>query len=138
MKRPRDNRRKRLYRAEWGVNVPRGRRFKTNKAHQQYVNEICNAIDIAPITINWPSRRFVSSCAKPWSRVIDIGPESHRSELVTLHEIAHITQPPMTAWHGSEFIREYVRLVNWKMGRTAATKLAESITKHTGYEVEIV
>ena len=67
-----------------------------------------------------------------------IGPASHRCELITLHEVSHILQPPKTAWHGPEFIRQYVRLVDWKISRTAAVALAESISKHTGYEVELI
>jgi hypothetical protein len=126
VKRPRDSYKSRVYAAEFAVKNW-GRTFRSEKANQDYVNKLCAEMEMAPIKVIWGKSKWYSEGC-PLKRTVRVGGfSSHRKELVTHHEVAHVLQPPATAWHGDEFLMLYLRLVNWKIGSRAADQLIKEL-----------
>ena len=57
-------------------------------------------------------------------------PKWARSEMVILHELAHILTPVNEPWHGRRFCRNYLALVGRWMSRDSAIKLRACFKKH--------
>lgn len=122
MRTPRDSKRCKVYAAEHGADLKLGRIFKSEKQEQRYVDRLCEDLSVAPVKVEWGRSRNHSqaSSERRLVRIADCG--WHKSELVLLHELAHIFQPPATAFHGEEFLMVYARLIAWKLGQREAKK----------------
>jgi putative metallohydrolase (TIGR04338 family) len=129
MSRPRDNQGKRLYQAEDDSKCI-GIRFETIEDARAYIASVFKR--------QWTRSRFGirnigvkkagggTSDATPWKSLIRLSP-IHMYEEVALHEIAHIVQPPNTAWHGVEFAGILLTLIERFMGKEAATAMRKAM-----------
>jgi putative metallohydrolase (TIGR04338 family) len=125
-KRVRDSQRSKIYASEKGLR--RGQRFQDMRDCQRYVDLV--------VFSPWWQERFGSRArveardgrgrrhagAFDHKRAIAL-PKWSRSELIILHELAHIATPLQFAAHGPEFARNYLELVRYFMGDRAAARL---------------
>ena len=125
-KRLRDSQRSRIYASEKGLR--RGQRFLDMRECQRYVDLV--------VASPWWQERFGSRSrvqardgrgrrhagAYDHKRAITL-PRWSRSELIILHELAHIATPLEFAAHGPEFARNYLELVRYFMGERAGARL---------------
>jgi hypothetical protein len=58
----------------------------------------------------------------------------HYDQLLLFQELAHLAQPPNTAWHGPEFCLIYLRLVYRLMGDRIGAALEE---RFKAYQVQV-
>lgn len=133
---PRDNQRSKVYRAE--RRVSKGVQFSTVSEMQGYVDQLCASRwwhnrfpDVQDITVKdgrgrrnaagWNGRCGTGYVAMPrWSRC----------ERVLFHEVAHVVTPGCYAWHGREFVRNFLALVDRWMGKEVARLLRESFSEY--------
>ncbi len=125
-RRARDSQRAKLYASEKGV--PRGRRFATFAECEAYVDRVVHS--------PWWRSRF------PHVRAVEVKdgrgrrhaggsalhrfvtlPRWARSELIVLHELAHVADHPHNAGHGPEFVGIYLDLVREFLGERFERRL---------------
>ena len=143
--RPRDSQRAKLYKSERPLKRWHRPLFKNRRAIQSYAKRILKhkwfrerwphvaSVNVRKIRSDarahgWYSGGGVVSIQIPKTRWAMI-------EAVVLHEIAHgLTEYEFgiskTAWHGPEFAKIYVALVQHYMGREAARDLRRGYREH--------
>jgi|GEM_PF-2416170 len=131
--RPRDSQRSKIYASEKGLR--RGQRFADMRECQKYVDLV--------VFSPWWQERFGSRArvqardgrgrrhagAFDHKRAITL-PRWSRSELIILHELAHIATPLQFGAHGPEFARNYLELVRSFMGERAGARLENAYREH--------
>lgn len=131
----RDSQRQRVYDAETlyeKAGGSRGLSFRNKDEIQMYLfnlvqspwykKEFPKAPGTVHLRMNGPR---VRSSASPVSGIIRIAKnEKHMSELVVLHELAHIASGP-GAGHGREWCVNYLKLLRKKLGDETEEKLKE-------------
>lgn len=139
-RRTRDNRRQKLYSAERKA-FGEGVQYKTVDECQARVDKITHSrwwrsrYGFRPNVTVKPGKGHRRATASPGTLVIQL-PRWARSDWVICHELAHLIQPRVSAFHGPEFCREYLALVNRWIGREAAQKLRKSfVNYHVKYRV---
>jgi len=133
--RPRDSQRSRLYRAE--NELDRGQHFPTIHALRAHVDYITGhewwryyfpKITAVAVKDGRGRRRAAAHVSLDAPAIMM--PRWSRSELVTLHELAHIVTPATAPAHGPRFARLYLCLVDAYMGRKAGQDLLRAYAKH--------
>lgn len=129
MARPRDSQRSKVYKAEG--NIAQGEMKAQMVDLQAFVNKVVGSAwwkrhypNVQRITATDGRRRRRAS-AFPLTRKI-VMPKWSRSEMIILHEIAHIVTPTQYAWHGPEYCKVYLELVKVFMGEETWKSLRDS------------
>jgi putative metallohydrolase (TIGR04338 family) len=123
---PRDFQRSKVYASEKGLR--RGNRFNRIEDCQRYVDLVIDSpwwrthCQTRPHVQVRDGRGRRHAGAYDHKRAIAL-PKWSRSELIILHELAHIATPHSCAAHGAEFARNYVDLVRFFMGERAGARL---------------
>jgi putative metallohydrolase (TIGR04338 family) len=132
----RDTQRQRVYNAE--TYMPRGQTWATIADVQAYVDRLlasalwrrlCPSVTkvvITPARWNAVWSRAYSDKTGGTIRLA----AGHYDQLLLFHELAHLAQPPNTAWHGPEFCLIYLRLVYHWMGDRIGGALEERFKAH--------
>src|SRR4051812_8435020 len=114
----RDNQRQRVYDAERDIKFGSDRLDDINLL-QKYVNRITKSAWYRKRTaknadaFRWAEIQVLDgrgrrkACGSRWSGYIKM-PCWSRSVLITLHEVAHVCQPQISAGHGREFCKIYL------------------------------
>jgi hypothetical protein len=134
----RDAQRQRVYHAQ--VDVLRGREWQTIPEIQAYIDRLlASAVwprlcpSVTRVIIKPAQWNALSSRAYPdpdrTGGTIRLHPE-HYCQLILFHELAHLAQPPDTAWHGPEFCLIYLRLVYHLLGDRIGDALDERFKSH--------
>ena len=130
-RRPRDNQRARLYRAEDEVDP--GRRLPTVEKLQAYVDDV-SAGDW--FRARWGRRSFEVRPGHGHRRatadrngVLQL-PRWARSEVVVLHEMAHCLTPTDLAAHGPEYAGVLLALVRRAVDPSRAQALEDAFARH--------
>jgi hypothetical protein len=120
----RDAQRRRVYDAQ--AYVPPGREWQTIPEVQAYVDRLLASAlwprlcpSVTKVIIKPAQWNAVSSRAYPdpdrTGGTIRLHSD-HYHQLILFHKLAHLGQPPNTAWHGPEFCLIYLRLVYHLVG----------------------
>jgi len=124
----RDSQRSKVYSAERGLREPP---FNTMQETQAFVDSVCktkywcNLGGLPTTATDGRGRRTACGyyggeiCLPKWSR----------QRIIILHELAH-TVIGDAPWHGREFARTLLALVNRFMGKGAAAKLREAFKEN--------
>jgi putative metallohydrolase (TIGR04338 family) len=134
----RDAQRQRVYNAE--AYVPRGRTWATIADVQAYIDRLLTSAlwrRLCPSVTNVLIKRAQWNAvgSRAYSNPDKTGGTIrlvawHYDQLLLFHELAHLAQPPNTAWHGPEFCLIYLRLVYRLMGDCIGTALEERFKAH--------
>lgn len=146
MSRPRDSQRAKVTRAEDRALLPKGRSKKdptyairlTSHAAEQFAAEVITSrwwrqhgSDLSPTyleVVDWAICycQVVTTGWKPGYSILSL---SKKNQLYILHALAHELHDEHTAWHGPEFVRSYIRLVDRFLGSETGKRLREEFSR---------